>query len=85
MWPVYFFLSYLVLALLIPICWVLMPVWRRARTARPVDCPDGSCSALVSLDAFYAAKMHALGNRGLRIKSCSEWPQRSACSQQCLR
>jgi hypothetical protein len=84
MWVAYFFLSYLALALIVPICWALVPVWRRAYPARRVDCPDASCTAMVNLDPWYAAGMHALGDREPRVAGCSQWPQRRNCGQACL-
>ena len=84
MYPVYFFLSYLLLALAIPLGLALIPVWRRARTARCVQCPDALCDATVSLDPRYAVRMHALGEREPRVASCSQWPGRSGCGQECL-
>jgi hypothetical protein len=84
MWVTYFFLSYLVLALAIPLCLSLVPLWRRVREARSVSCPDISQLATVRLDPWYAVKMHALGDRELRVKNCSRWPERCACGQECL-
>ena len=83
MWVVYCFVSYLALAMLIPVGWALVPIWRRARAARHVYCPAASHTAVVSLDPWYAARMHALGNRELRVKDCSQWPQRCNCGQAC--
>ena len=84
MWVTYFFLSYLMLALAIPLCWSLVPVWRRARQARQVSCPAGPNPATVELDGWYAVKMHALGEREACVRNCSEWPARRGCRQACL-
>jgi len=84
MWVIYFFLSYLALALMIPTCWALVPIWRRARASRQVDCPAAAHIAIVDLDPWYAVRMHALGNQELRVKECSQWPQRRHCGQACL-
>jgi hypothetical protein len=84
MWVTYFFLSYLVLALAIPLGWSLVPLWRRAREARCVSCPGVSQTATVRLDPWYAVKMHARGDRELRVKDCSRWPEQCACTQECL-
>ena len=85
MWVVYFFFSYLFLALAIPLSWSLIPLWRKAHQPRQVNCPDVSRTATVRLDPWYAVKMHALGNRELRVQACSQWPQRCTCTQQCVR
>ena len=84
MWVVYCFVGYLALAMLIPVGWALVPIWRRARATRHVYCPAASHTAVVSLDPWYPARMHALGNRELRVKDCSQWPQRCNCGQACL-
>jgi hypothetical protein len=51
---------------------------------RRVDCPGTALVATVNLDLWYAVRMHALGNRELRVIGCSEWPQRCNCPQNCL-
>lgn len=84
MWVIYFFVSYLVLALAIPLCWSLVPLWRRAGAARCVRCPDASKPVTVRLDPWYAVKMHALGNPELHVQDCTEWPARCACGRECL-
>jgi len=84
MWAVYTFVSYLALALLIPVAWALAPVWRRARLPRSVNCPALRDSALVELDAWYAVKMHTLGNDERRVRICSHWPERGGCGRECL-
>ena len=85
--PVYVvcvFLCYMLLALLIPLGWALIPVWRKARVVRQVICPAAGHPAVVSLDAWYAVKMHTLGNEEKFVRSCSEWPTCSNCGQECL-
>jgi len=84
MWVVWFFLSYLLLALAIPVGWSLVPLWRRMRQARSVNCPFATTPAVVRLDAWYAVKMHALGERELCVEDCSRWPGNAACGQMCL-
>ena len=84
MWVVGFFLFYLLLALLIPAFRVLVPVWRKARICRPLRCPFSGRAAVIELDPWYAIRMHALGDRELRVKDCSGWPEGRACGQSCL-
>ena len=81
---VYAFLCYMLSAILIPLGWALIPVWRKARVARHLTCPADGRPALVSLDAWYAVKMHALGDEEKRVRNCSEWPARAHCRQECL-
>lgn len=84
MWAVYVFIGYWILALAIPAIWALWPTWRRARIARQVSCPAFSGPALVTLDPWYAVRMHALGNAEWRVKSCGRWPAGRDCGQDCL-
>jgi hypothetical protein len=84
MWVIYFFLSYLVLALAIPLGLALVPLWRRAQAARIVRCPAAAKSVTVRMDPWFAVKMHALGNPELRLRDCTEWPQRGECDRGCL-
>ena len=84
MLPVYAFIGYLVLALLVPLCLALVPVWRRARPARQVQCPALRKPAVVALDPWYAVQRHTFGDDELRVRQCSEWPVCRNCSQECL-
>ena len=77
-------LCYLSLALLIPLGWALLPVWRKAKVARQVTCPASGGPAVVSLDAWFAVKMHTFGNDEKRVRECSKWPQCTGCDQGCL-
>lgn len=81
---VYAFISYLVLALLIPLCLALVPVWRRARFERHVKCPAFGNPAVVYLDPWYAVKRHTFGNDELRVRTCTEWHKCDGCNQECL-
>lgn len=84
MWVPYFFVSYLLLALAIPLGWSLVPRWRRAAAARCLRCPRAAKSVTVRLDAWYAVRMYAFGNTGVRVRDCTEWPGRQACDCECL-
>jgi hypothetical protein len=81
---VYAFICYLSLALLIPLGWALIPVWRGSRLAKQVNCPAAGHPAVVGLDPWYAVKMHTLGNEERRVRDCSEWPRCGDCHQECL-
>lgn len=84
MWAYYTVITYFVLALLVPVTWALGQAYRRAGGRRPVVCPSGQDSAIIELDAVYAARMHALGNPEGRVKQCALWPGRQGCDRQCL-
>ena len=84
MWVTYFFVSYLVLALAIPMSLSLVPLWRGTHEDRRLRCPALATAATVQLDAWHAVKMRALGERELRVKNCSLWQEGRACDQDCL-
>ena len=84
MWVMYFFLSYLFLALAVPVALALGGTWRRARDPRSVMCPALGAKSDILLDACYAARMHALGNPEPLIRDCSRWPGRADCGRECL-
>ena len=69
--------------------YVLVPVvadaFRRFRTRRSLRCPESGREAEVGIDAGRAALTSAFGRALLRVKSCSLWPERKACAQDCVR
>jgi len=84
MWAVFTIIGYFILALLIPATLALWPVWRRARPSRHVTCPASGGTVLINLDPWYAVRMHAAGNRELRVRSCPLWPAWGNCGQECI-
>ena len=84
MWAVYTVIGYFALALLLPVCWTLIPVWRRARRARRVTCPTLAMPAQIHLDPWFATRNRALGGPELRVRDCTEWPARNDCGRECL-
>ncbi len=59
--------------------------YRRYRGERIIVCPETEEPAAVALDATHAAMTDTLGNADLHLKSCSRWPERQGCGQECLR
>jgi hypothetical protein len=59
-------------------------VYLKFRGTRLVTCPETKESAAVEVDAQYAAFTVPIGERGLRLKDCSRWPERQDCWQKCL-
>ncbi len=84
MWAIYAVAGYFLLALLLPVCWALLPVWRRARKPRHVTCPAMARPALIDLDPWHAAARRVLGGDELRVRHCSQWPAYRNCGQECL-
>jgi hypothetical protein len=58
--------------------------WFRYRGARVISCPENLSPAGVTLDARHAALSGFGGSPHLRLSSCSRWPERAGCGQQCL-
>ena len=59
-------------------------VYLKFRGTRLVTCPETKEPAAVEVDAKYAAIAAPTGERGLRLKDCSRWPESQDCGQQCL-
>jgi hypothetical protein len=59
-------------------------VYFSQRGARVVTCPETGVRAGVSVNARRAALSGAPGASRLRLESCTRWPERQACGQECL-
>lgn len=58
--------------------------WYRARGARLVTCPATLDSVRVELDPLEAGVNAILGGWRTHLRSCSHWPERQGCGQECL-
>ena len=76
---------FLVLALAMPAAWALGRVFRVSYHPREVTCPEANQPATIELDTRHAVAMHALGETRRRVKSCTLWPERQACTQACMK
>ena len=56
----------------------------RYRDGGVVQCPENRQAAGVRFDLGHAAVSAAAGSSGLRLSTCSRWPERQDCGQQCL-
>ena len=56
----------------------------RARGARVVTCPETHAPAGVSVDAGGAALAALRGHQKLALETCTRWPERAGCGQECL-
>lgn len=69
---------------------VLMPlvyatqVYRGRRGRRQVTCPETQEGAAVEVDALHCATTALSGAEYLRLSSCSRWPEKQACEQDCV-
>ncbi len=58
--------------------------YSKLRGARLVVCPDNEKPATVELAARRAAISSLLGGSDLRLETCSRWPEKRGCGQDCL-
>lgn len=63
--------------------WVL-PSWRTYRRRRVVTCPETGAATGVRVDARRVARSAWMGPLDLRLTSCTRWPERAGCGQECL-
>lgn len=54
------------------------------RGSKIVTCPETEKPVIVEVDSLHAAITTALGSPELRLASCSRWPIREDCGQECL-
>ncbi|HSB12026.1 MAG TPA: hypothetical protein VLM38_21245 [Blastocatellia bacterium] len=77
----------LVIALLAA-CYLLVPpiagAFVRYRGKRLITCPETRKPAAVDVDATHAALTALTGHPDLRLKTCTRWPERQDCGQECL-
>jgi len=64
--------------------WRAASVYLKFRGVRLVSCPETAEAAAVEVDASHAALSGGIGDLDLRLKSCSRWPERQGCGQECL-
>jgi hypothetical protein len=78
-----------ILALTALVMWfIAQETLRRYRGLKALRCPETGEPVGVSIDARHAALTAALrapGEPALRVQQCSNWPERAACNQGCLR
>jgi hypothetical protein len=72
----------------VALLYVLVPLaadtYRRFRDTRALRCPETGGKVEVGIDASRAAFTSAFGRPFLRVKSCSLWPEKEQCKQDCL-
>jgi hypothetical protein len=57
----------------------------KMRGDRVVNCPDNLQPAAVTVDAKHAALTAVGGHEHFRLDSCSRWPEKAGCGQECLK
>jgi hypothetical protein len=79
----------LILAVAFVLSWIPVLVvysLRRRRDSgeRVITCPETRTAEVVRVDAGHAAWTDLRGEKELRLQSCSRWPERADCGQDCL-
>lgn len=54
------------------------------RGSRAVSCPENHRQVAVSFDALHAASTRLAGKADLRLATCTRWPERRNCGQECM-
>jgi hypothetical protein len=80
---VYLVAAGLIFAMLF-LCWRGGRTYLRWRGMRLITCPETAEPAAVEVDANHAALSAGIGKFALQLKSCSRWPERQRCGQECL-
>ena len=77
-------ITMVVLSVFFLLLWAAATAYLKYRGTRLVSCPETKETAAVEVDVKYAALSASMGERGIRLKDCSRWPERRDCGQQCL-
>lgn len=82
--PIFLIIGLVFLVSLAVPAWMYWRNYRKYRGARVITCPETGCPAAVELDAARAARSFTFDDAELRLASCSRWPERKDCGQDCL-
>jgi hypothetical protein len=82
---VYFVITLVIVGVLYVLLRRPLNEYIRMRGARVITCPDNQQPAAVTVDARHAAFTTAGGHEQLRLDSCSRWPEKAGCGQECLK
>ena len=63
--------------------WMLRS-YAKQRGPRVITCPETLTPEGVEVDAGHAAVTGLMGHQELRLSSCTRWPEKAGCGQQCL-
>ena len=77
--------GFVLLALLLVLAEVFGRAFLKYQGARVITCPENRRPAGVALDTGHVLLTMLEGKTNLRLRSCSRWPERQDCGQQCLR
>jgi hypothetical protein len=68
----------------IPAIVVYLLARRRMAGERVITCPETRTTEVVRVDAGHAAWTDLRGEKEFRLETCSRWPERADCGQDCL-
>src|SRR6266545_2788040 len=68
----------------IVLTWIAIHGYRMYREVRVVTCPETRAPVAVRLHAARAAVTNLTGIADFRLSSCSRWPERRNCGQECV-
>jgi len=77
--------GFVLLALLVVLGLVFGRAYLKYRGDRVITCPENRRPAAVAVDTGHVLLMTLKGKTDLRLKSCSRWPEKQDCGQDCLR
>lgn len=77
--------SLVLLALLSALALVLGRAYLKYQGKRVITCPENCRPAGVAVDGSHVLLTALKRHPDLRLKSCSRWPERQDCGQECLR
>src|SRR5690349_6733982 len=63
---------------------VVLRSYLKHRGTRLVTCPETNKCEAVRLDALQAGATTLIGLAQLNLESCTRWPERQNCNQECL-
>jgi hypothetical protein len=69
----------------IPLAYTIARRYQRFRGPRVVTCPETGTAVAVEVNARKAAFSAAIDEPQFRLSSCSRWPERHACGQECVK
>lgn len=63
---------------------IALTTWIRLRGARVVTCPETRTPAAVTIDREHAALTAVWEKPDLKLATCTRWPERRNCDQDCV-
>jgi hypothetical protein len=81
---VYFALGIVAGVLLFVVGQRAIAAWMRYRGTRVVNCPENGVPVAVDVDVRHAVGSASRGHVDLKLSSCTRWPEKANCGQECL-